>query len=267
MTTERVNLVEHIIQHFRKDEQPFIERVVGWVREVEERYAPRLTDFLDPRQRFIVTAIVGQYDEIYVHEEGLFEGAERKRMFICPSYFEPTKEDFQITVFSVQYPTKFVQLKHPDVLGALLALGIDRTKYGDIRIEDNNIQLAVATEVADYIRTNVTSIGKVKIQLNELELSTPLIQVIEEWTEKTYTVSSMRLDVILANVFNISREKSQSLIRAGKVKVNWTVREETSFEVQEGDIISSRGYGRIKIMMTAGRTKKEKIRLQIGHLE
>ena len=46
--------MQHLIQHFRKDEQPFIEQVMGWQREVEDRYAPKLTDFLDPRQRFIV---------------------------------------------------------------------------------------------------------------------------------------------------------------------------------------------------------------------
>ena len=56
--------MEHLIQHFRKDEQPFIEQVVGWQHEVEDRYAPRLTDFLDPRQRFIVASIIGQYDTL-----------------------------------------------------------------------------------------------------------------------------------------------------------------------------------------------------------
>lgn len=56
--------MEHLIQHFRKEEQPFIEQVVNWVREVEDRYAPKLTDFLDPRQRFIVNSIIGQYDTL-----------------------------------------------------------------------------------------------------------------------------------------------------------------------------------------------------------
>ncbi len=30
--------MEHLIQHFRKDEQPFIERVMEWQRDVEYRY-------------------------------------------------------------------------------------------------------------------------------------------------------------------------------------------------------------------------------------
>ncbi|MFC7685494.1 RNA-binding protein [Ureibacillus sp. GCM10028918] len=259
--------MEHLIQHFRKDEQIFIEKVIGWQREVEDRFAPKLTDFLDPRERFIVSSIIGQQNDLQVLTSGGFQEPERQRLFICPSYFEPTTEDFQISFFSINYPTKFVQLKHPDILGALLSLGIGRSKYGDIRIEGDVIQFAVAGEVQDYILANLTSIGKSKVKLEQITAKEQLITLTEEWFEHSYTVSSMRLDVILATVVNISRQKSQSLIKAGKVKVNWTVREDTSFEVQEGDVISARGYGRIKVMMTEGRTKKDKIRLQVGRLE
>jgi RNA-binding protein YlmH len=259
--------MDHLIQHFRKDEQPFIEQVTGWQREVEDRYAPKLTDFLDPRQRFIVQAVIGQSEDLTIYTEGLFEQAERQRVLIAPSYFVPEEQDFQITIFTVKYPTKFVQLKHPDVLGALISLGLDRSKYGDIRVTENTIQFAVATETSDYIRANLTSIGKVKVHAEEVEKATPLIQLEDEWNEKNVTVSSMRLDVVLATVTNISRQKAQALIAGGKVKVNWTVREQTSFEVQEGDIISARGIGRLKVMMSEGRTKKDKIRLQVGQLE
>lgn len=259
--------MEHLIQHFRKDEQTFIEKVIGWQREVEDRFAPKLTDFLDPRERFIVSSIIGQQHDLQVQAYGGFQEAERQRLFICPSYFEPTMEDFQISFFTINYPSKFMQLKHPDVLGALLSLGIGRSKFGDIRIEGDTIQFAVAGEVQDYITANLTSIGKSKVKLELLDATDTLITLTEEWLEKTYTVSSMRLDVILATVVNISRQKSQSLIKAGKVKVNWTVREDTSFEVQEGDVLSARGFGRIKVMMTEGRTKKDKIRLQVGRLE
>lgn len=258
--------MEHLIQHFRKDEQPFIEQVVGWQREVEDRYAPKLTDFLDPRQRFIVTSVVGQSDDLSVYEEGVFDEPERMRLMIAPSYFTPGEEDYQITVFSVGYPSKFVQLKHPDVLGALLSVGIERSKFGDIRVAENTVQFAVAAEVADYVRANLTSIGKVKVHLEEVGTQ-PLLRLKEEWVESTTTVSSMRLDVVLATILNISRQKSQNLITAGRVKVNWTVREQVSFELQEGDILSARGFGRLKVIMTEGRTKKDKIRLQIGRLE
>lgn len=259
--------MEHLIQHFRKDEQAFIEQAIGWQREVEDRYAPKLTDFLDPRQRFIVESITSQSEDIKVFAEGIFEQPERQRLLIAPSYLAPLSEDFQITIFTINYPTKFVQIKHPDVLGALLSLGLERSKYGDIRVTENTIQFAVAAEIADYIRANLTSVGKVKVHAEEVAAGVKLIQLEEEWIEKNCTVSSMRLDVVLATIINISRQKSQSLITSGKVKVNWTVRENTSFELQEGDILSVRGFGRMKVIMTEGRTKKDKIRLQVGHLE
>lgn len=258
--------MEHVIQHFRKDEQPFIEQVVGWQREVEDRYAPKLTDFLDPRQRFIVEAVIRQTEDLVLQASGVFPQAERERVLIAPSYYVPEVDDFQITVFVVNYPSKFVQLKHPDVLGALLSLGLERGKFGDIRVAENTVQFAVAHEVADYVRANLTSIGKVKVHVEELG-STALIHDEELWTEKSYTVSSMRLDVVLATVANISRQKAQSLVTAGRVKVNWTVREGVAFDMQDGDILSARGFGRFKLIEIAGRTKKDKIRLIVGQLE
>lgn len=258
--------MEHLIQHFRKDEQPFIEQVIGWQREVEDRYAPRLTDFLDPRQRFIVSAVVGGTEELVVQAQGLFEEAERQRVMIAPSYYETQLEDFQMTILTIHYPSKFVQLKHPDVLGALLSLGVDRSKFGDIRVAESTVQFAVATEVVDYVRAHLTSIGKVKVQVEERTIE-PLLQMEEEWTENLATVSSMRLDVVVATILSISRQKAQSLISCGRVKVNWTVREQVAFELQEGDILSVRGFGRLKVIMTEGRTKKDKIRLQVGRLE
>ena len=259
--------MEHLIQHFRKDEQPFIEQVIGWQREVEDRYAPKLTDFLDPRQRFIVQSIIQQSEDLQVFTEGVFEDAERKRILIAPSYLQPEESDFQIEVYSLNYPSKFVQLRHPDVLGALLSIGLDRGKFGDIRLSENTVQFALATEIADYVRANLSGIGKVKVHAEVVSPDTPYILNEEQWSESSHTVSSMRLDVVLATITNISRQKSQSLIQAGKVKVNWTVREAVAFELQEGDIISARGYGRMKVIMTEGRTKKDKIRLQVGRLE
>ena len=259
--------MEHIIQHFRQDEQPFIEQASGWQREVEDRYAPKLTDFLDPRQQFIVEAVVRQNEDLQIARTGRFEQAERQRLLIYPSYYELQGDDFQITVCTIQYPTKFVTLKHPDVLGALLSIGLERSKFGDIRIEDGYVQFAVATEVADYVRLHLTGIGKVKVHVEELGETEPLLLTAEEWSEQSHTVASMRLDVVLATIYNISRQKSQALINGGKVKVNWTQREQVAFELQEGDVISVRGYGRAKVIATEGRTKKDKIRLIVGRLE
>lgn len=258
--------MDSIFQHFRKEEQQFIEQVSGWMNEVEDRYTPKLTDFLDPRERFIVKSVLGSND-IRMESLGLFPDAERQRVLLYPSYYEPTAEDFNITVFELKYPVKFVTLRHPDILGSLMSVGLDRSKFGDIRIEGERIQFAVADEVSLYLKTNFVAAAKVKVQLLEVEDVAALIAATEEWHEEFHTVSSMRLDAVMSSVYNISRQKASALIHGGKVKVNWRVQEQPSFELHESDMVSSRGFGRIKVLMVEGRTKKDKIRLQIGRLE
>lgn len=147
-----------------------------------------------------------------------------------------------------------------------MSIGVDRSKFGDIRLEGEKIQFAIASEMADYVRANLTSIGKAKVHVTETEPEAYLLYT-EEWSEELHIISSMRLDTVLSSVLNISRQKASMLIHAGRVKVNWTVREQPAFELQESDILSVRGYGRMKIMMIEGRTKKDKIRLQIGRIE
>ena len=49
--------------------------------------------------------------------------------------------------------------------------------------------------------------------------------------------------------------------------MNWSEKDQVSLELQELDLISIRGHGRVKLIMMEGRTKKDKIRLQIGRLE
>lgn len=258
--------MDGILQHFRKEEQPFIEMVTDWAREVEDLYSPKLTDFLDPRQRFIVESVV-KGSGMLVSEDGGFDGAERKRMLIYPDYYEPTHEDFQIVVFDVRYASKFLTLEHPAVLGALMGLGLDRAKFGDIRLKDGDVQLASVMELSTYLTANFTSAGKAKLSLTEMPDREEWIALEEVWIEETQIISSLRLDTVVAALLNIARQKSGTYIHGGKVKVNWRVVEQPSFELNESDILSVRGHGRYKVVGIEGRTKKDKIRLVTGKLE
>lgn len=259
--------MEEIFQHFRPEEKTFIEQVVGWKREVEDRYAPKLTDFLDPRQQLISTSIIGINGGVLTEASGQFDEAERKRLLIYPDYFQPSEEDFNIAICELQFPSKFIQLKHPDVLGALLSIGLDRSKFGDIRLAESTVQFAVAKEILEYVIVNLDSIGKAKVHVKEIPEGASLLPVESHWIDQVLTTSSMRLDTVLASIYPISRQKAAMLINAGKVKVNFAVREQVAFELHESDLVSIRGYGRLVIKSIEGRTKKEKIRIKIGRIE
>ncbi|KIQ95818.1 photosystem II S4 domain protein [Anoxybacillus thermarum] len=251
-----------IYQHFRKEEHHFIDLVCEWKRLVTEQYAPKLTDFLTPREQQIVRSIVGNHDEVHVAFFGGSSSVERKRALLYPPYLQPNEDDFQLSLFSVRYPKKFVTLGHRDVLGALLSLGVKREKFGDIVIVEDVIQFVVAKEIASFVKMNVTSIGKAKVLLEEQPLS-KLLDVKEEWEEETLTVSSLRLDAILAQCFRISRQKAQALIEQSFAKVNWKTVDQAHMECREGDLLSLRGYGRCRLQTIAGQTKKEKWRIVV----
>lgn len=259
--------MENVLQHFRKDEQPFIDTVSGWIREVENTYAPKLTDFLDPRERYIVESLTNDAIDIEISAAGTFENPERMRILLYPNYYVPEKEDYGIVVLSVKYATKFVTLRHKDVLGSLMSLGLERSKFGDILMQGDEIQFAVAAELEGYVTANFTAIGKSKVSLSEVIEQEDLIVTDDIWTEALQVVSSMRLDSVVAALLAISRQKAVMLIQSEKVRVNWTTQNQPAFELYELDILSVRGSGRFKVITIEGRTRKDRIRLITGKLE
>jgi RNA-binding protein YlmH len=253
----------NIYQHFRPEERDFIDQVLSWKDYVESSYSPKLTDFLDPREQHILKTLIGENGSItYKLFGGISEG-ERKRALIMPDYFLPTEKEFQINLFEIDYPIKFVSIEHPQVLGSIMSLGLKRGKFGDILMKDGRVQFFTASEISDYLKSNLESIGRASIRLKELALE-EAITTDELWMEQAITVSSLRLDTIISGIHHISRQKSQLFIQQGLVKVNWTSIESVSFECAEGDLLSVRGYGRVKILSIEGRTKKDKWRIVVG---
>lgn len=66
----------------------------------------------------------------------------------------------------------------------------------------------------------------------------------------------MRLDVVAAAGFGVSRSKMAEDIQIDKVKVNWQEAKSSSQSVKAGDIISMRGRGRVEVCEVFGQTKK-----------
>ncbi|MBM7647204.1 RNA-binding protein YlmH [Bacillus ectoiniformans] len=255
-----------IYQHFRPEEKEFIDQVLEWKDSVEEMYAPKLTDFLDPREQMIVQSIIGSHDEPLVSFFGGAKAAERKRALIYPAYYEPADSDFEMVLYEINYPQKFTSLEHPKVLGSIMGLGLRRGKFGDILTDGTRFQFIAASEVSSYVELNLQAVGKTAVTLEQTSFQ-EAIRAMEEWKDMTTTVSSLRLDAVLAAVSKLSRQKVQALIKGGLVKVNWKYVEDISYECSAGDVFSVRGVGRSKLLEIEGKTKKEKWRIVLGILK
>lgn len=256
----------NIYQHFREEERLFIDRVLHWKSFVEDSYSPKLVDFLDPREQYIVQSVIGTNSFVQVSFYGGFEESERKRAIIYPDYFSASEEDYQIQLFEINYPRKFVKMEHPKILGSLMSLGLKREKFGDILISHDRAQFFSAKEVGEYIKQQLTSIGRTPVSVRDISLQ-EAIPTKENWTELVLTVSSLRLDNLLSSIYSLSRQKAQTLIKQGLVKVNWKIVEEASFQCEMGDVISARKFGRSKLMSIDGKTKKDKWKIIVGKQE
>ncbi|WP_210134200.1 RNA-binding protein [Staphylococcus sp. GDY8P119P] len=247
-----------IYQHFRKEEHELIDQLIDKCYRANDQFAPVLTSFLDPRGQYILNVVVGSFQDLEV----TFYGgpyAERQRAIIAPDYFQPEVEDFEIILFEIDYPQKFVTLQHQHVLGTIMSLGIERDQLGDI-VVDNRIQFTLTKQLESYIILELNKIKGATVKLNALPIK-DMIQSVENWHSSETTVSGLRLDVVLKEMIRKSRFISKQLIEKKRVKVNHTIIDSADFQLDKGDLLSIQGYGRAMITDIGGKTKKDKVRI------
>lgn len=256
-----------IYQHFRKEEQPFITRVLSWKEQVERSYQSILTDFLDPREQQIITTLIDTNEsDLTLQLYGGGKHSERKRAIIAPGYEEVSQEDFSVTMLQATYHEKFISLSHGDVMGSFLSLGLERKKLGDIVVQDGLLQILVTEDICTYVLANLTTIKKATVKLGMKSLA-DLVEKELNWVEEDKLVSSMRLDTIIKEIYSISRQSAADCIIKKFVKVNYRLVEDRSFPVQANDLISFKGKGRSKVESVNGKTKKEKWKVTIAKLK
>lgn len=250
-------------EHFRPDERPFIDKALEWVERAAGQHAVKRTDFLDPRQSFILSSLANRA-EVNLRLDGGYDGAERRRAIITPDYRNADDEDTGIRVLSVTpADTKFAALEHGDYMGAILGLGIKRDKIGDIHVLENGCHILVAAEISDYFDLHLKQVHRVHVHTDILPLET--LQVSQVSMEEIgLSVASLRLDGIVGDVWHLSRAKALVPIKAGRCRVNWKTEEDPSRPLKDGDVVSLQGFGRFKVLETEGLTKKGRVRIRVG---
>lgn len=257
-------MVDNIAQHFRSNETTFLNVAEGLVRQVLDEYRPVLTNFLNPREIYIVTTLVNQQDDIKIFESGGYSSAENKRLLIAPSYYEPDAIDFEVMLIQVKYPEKFTMLHHSTILGTLMHNGIARHSIGDIiKCESETWYFSTTQEMGTFILSHLDRIGKTKVRFQKVT-ENDMTVINDDWVIVNTTVSSLRLDSIVANGYNISRSHTKEMIEHDLVKVNWATINKPDYVLAVNDLISVRHYGRLKLNELNGLTKKDKWRLTLA---
>lgn len=206
----------------------------------------------------------GQYQEgVHFQWFGGYPNAERKLFcFLCPEQVcSVTEEEAPIRCMKISpSQRKFGEsLAHRDYLGTILGLGIVRNQIGDILVERDS-EFASSTayvfckeDKSDLIQ-GIDRVRHTTVKVEEVVFAQTGWQ--PSFREISGSVSSFRLDALLALVLRLSRAKVLSLIQENQVAVNGRVCTENAKRIEEGDILSVRGYGRFLFDKAGSCSKK-----------
>ncbi|MFK4947456.1 cell division protein [Lactococcus garvieae] len=252
---------ENIYQHFHPDEKQFIDRVLDWMDRVENNYSVVTTYFLNPREVEILESLANKR-ELQIFSTQDIAQTELTKIIIAPEFYQLDESDFDLALLEISYAKKFYQLKHSQILGSFLGqTGIRRSEIGDIVLNKGRAQVFVSKHLLEIFQNNIEKIGPAPVKFVEKTLE-ELIKTEDNSVIKVILVSSLRIDKIIASTFEISRNLAVNMLQLRKVKLNYLEIEKKDFPVEQGDLISVRGLGRIKVLKILGETKKGKQKIE-----
>lgn len=221
------------------------------------------TDFLGLAEQSAFSEIRRELVGIKYTAFGGADGAERVIIRFGSEDELGYSVSFPISIIKVEpLSQKFAdKLTHRDFLGAILNLGIERDRIGDIAIIDNVGYIFALDEIAQYI---ADSLAKVKHTDVRASIVTELPEGRLYRTEqRQIQVSSERLDAVIARAFSLSREEAQSMFKKRLVFASGKCIESTSYTPKENEVISLRGKGRFIYLGERSMSKKGKINVAI----
>ncbi len=238
-----------------KEEMMLRKRLIELSNQAYTRNIAVFSDFLNLNELHILHTTPKNMFPARYETYGGYDMAERQMVAFLPDalYYE------------YEYPLKPIEIRplhekfadglsHRDYLGALMNLGIERSRLGDIIIEGSAAIVFAKDEICPFISDNLTRIRNTAVSARIKETSK--IDVSSKYEEKRGTVPSVRLDTILSVAYPMSRSKLTAYIENGRVFVNGKLITSNGCHLKEGDIISVRGLGRIMYDSILTETKK-----------
>ncbi len=244
------------------EEKQFVKTITDYAYRANKQNRPFFTEFYN---KDWMESLLSQYcsKESYIEYTyfGGYEGAERQKLAITP--YELRYEDFDIGALNIEVKIGLGKaLSHRDYLGAILSLGIERDRIGDIIPYESGAYVIICQSMIPYIRSQLLTIGRYqKVEVEEIPLS-DLTAIKPKIKEMNTTVSSLRMDAVTAAAFGLSRSECAKLIQGEKAKRNGLAVSVGQL-LSEGDTITLRGYGKAKLKVINGYTKKERLHITI----
>ena len=221
--------------------------------------APCFSRFLEPSQRDDARAAANRAGARAAFYGG-YEDAER----VIAAFYDgdaPEAGDYPIRALRIEWNAKFANPGHRDLLGAAMGLGVERETMGDIAMGEYKggrcAYLFAHADMADYVAASLTGAGRASVKASVAAEKPCLLP--PEGVELRLTVQQERLDAVLAAACRLSRSEAQRLVAAGLVKLNHAINTRADAKLEPGDLISARGYGRIRVDGFQGQSRRGRL--------
>lgn len=243
-------------QLLQKDDVLLQAMVQDAVQLCDRRGKPAFVGFLDEREQSLIRKLMEREKIENYMLWGGYDGAERVVFGAFSVYDTVAAEDFPLCPVTFLYRVQD-SLSHRDFLGALMALGIERSTVGDLLVEPGRCVAFLRKEILPYVLSQITKVGAVGVRVMEgAEAPYPEGR---RFLPISAVVSSLRTDCIAAACTGDSRERVKTWITAGSVTVNDQVCVSPSSLMAEGDKIAIRGKGKFRLEHIGGLTRKGRI--------
>lgn len=197
----------------------------------------------------------------FAKEYGLtvaFDGGwpEAERVQPC-YYFSGDEPVFTRVWVKIGWNSRFSSVRHHDLMGSLMALGMDRSLFGDLIWAEDKAWLCTLPEMAERLPLEWTAAGNTPITITTVdgdpEIQAPAGVLLRD------TVPSLRLDCVLSSGMKLSRAKAAEVIRQGIVSLNHRPETGTDRQLSPGDLLSIRHFGRIRLKEVGDPTRKDRL--------
>ncbi|WP_339096633.1 S4 domain-containing protein [Deinococcus sp. VB343] len=186
---------------------------------------------------------------------GGFPDARRVVLTLYPAHIPEV--DAGVQVLRVTPAPGGIPWDEQDFGVQLKQLGLSEDQLGDVREERGGAFLVAATGKAAQTITDLTELGGKEVEVEEVGESAGKGSKVRE-----VVVPSMRVDVVGAKGFGVSRAYFQQGIDGGKVRLNGQPARASS-EIREGDSLSADGLGRIDFKRVMNETRRGNFKVEL----
>lgn len=224
------------------------------------------TDFLNEKeQRFIEKNVKLENAFFY----GVNENADRKILVFYPEKLteELVRKSLKSVLSGIRIILKNDQIgnyEHKKYLSALIKIGIDRGKIGDILVDDYGADIIAFDMNKEFIIQSLSELTRFRKANIDVIPIDDIKQKIDRFEESTIIVSSMRIDNIVAELAGCSRTNADEYINSERVFVNYETALKGSKTIFEGDIVTIRGKGKFRIDGLVRNTRNNRFVIKVN---